>query len=179
MAKKVKPFPAVIFFALLLTALFFLGINYLLLAKKAQEKAVSQGTEKEKIKVFLVLLSGNGASGKLIGCGDSLVSIEREIPSTKAVLKASLEDLLSLQEKDYQNENLYNSLAKSKLRLDTVSVDEKGIVRVELSGNYRFTGVCEDARFIAQIEETVGQFSNVQEVEILLNGRNLKNLYKD
>lgn len=179
MAKKVKPTSAVIFFLILLTAIFFLGLTYLLFTKEASNKVSDISTEKQKIKVYLIVIDGNGAGGKSIGCGDSIVSLEREIPQTKAVLRASLDELLSLKEKTYQEGILYNALAGSKLRLDTVSIDEKGLVKIELSGTYRFTGVCEDARFIAQIEETARQFPMVKEVEIFLNGRNLDNLYKD
>lgn len=114
-----------------------------------------------------------------MGCGDSIVSLERDIPQTKAVLRASLEELLSLKEKTYQGGSLYNAMAGSKLRLDTVSINVEGVVKIELSGSYKFTGVCEDARFIAQIEETARQFPTVKEVNIFLNGRSLKNLYKD
>lgn len=179
MAKKVKPFSAVIFFLILLTAVFFLGLNYLLLTKETSNKVTELNTKKQKIKVYLVVINGNGESGKLIGCGDSLVSLEREIPQTKAVLKSSLEELLSLKERTYQDGSLYNALAGSKLRLDTVSIDGNGLVKIELSGTYKFTGVCEDARFISQIDETARQISTVKEVEIFLNGRSLKNLYKN
>src|SRR3989344_5604869 len=135
MAKKVKPFSAVVFLLILLTAVFFLGLSYLLLTKEPSNKISDLDTEKQKIKVYLIVLNGGATSGKEVGCGDSIVSLERDIPQTKAVLRASLEELLSLKEKTYEDGSLYNALAGSKLRLDTVSIDEKGLVTVELSGS--------------------------------------------
>lgn len=144
--------------------------------ENAQETPIS---ETQGIKVFLIALDDNGARGKKVGCGDSAVSYSLEIAPTKAVLKASIDELLSLKEKTYGDGLLHNALAGSKLRADTVSINEAGLARIELSGTYRFTGVCEDARFIAQITQTALQFESVREVKIFLNGRDLDNLYSD
>ena len=147
-----------------------------------QPQTVDISGATQKVKIFLIALGDNGASGQLVGCNDSAVAVEREIPPTKAVLKASLEEILSLKDRTYVSEDklgLYNALAQAKFQVDTVSIDENGRAKIELSGSYKFSGVCEDARFTAQIEETARQFATVKEVEIFLNGRNLDNLYKN
>lgn len=177
MAKKSKPFSAVIFFIILLTAVFFLDQKKPEAPSEEISRAIDITGRTQKVKVFLIRLNDNGLSGKAVGCGDSAVAFEREIAPTTAVLKASLEELLLLKEETYQERDLYNALAGTKLRLDTVSINETGKARIQLSGSYSFSGVCEDARFIAQIEETARQFLSVREVEIFLNGRNLENLY--
>lgn len=177
MSKKLFIFlAAIIAFVLLKEGVFF--------KKTVDEKAevvpqvIETTGETQKVKIFLIALNDNGVRGKKVGCEDSVVPIEREITPTKAVLKTSLEELLLLKDKNYEESGLYNALSGSNLRLDTASLDGSGKAKIELSGGYKFTGVCEDSRFIAQIEETSRQFTTVKEVEIFLNGRNLKSLYK-
>lgn len=129
---------------------------------------IEKDTQIQSIKIFLIALEDNGKMGKLVGCGDSAVAVNREIVPTKAVLKRALEELLSFKDKYYGENKLYNALYKSGLRIDTVTLTENK-VKIELSGGYRFKGVCEDARFKAQIEETAKQFPSVKEVEIFVN----------
>lgn len=172
--------------------LVFLGFIFLLIVLGNKDRSIKLTAKKtteapqteersipaQKVKIFLIALNDDGLKGKKVGCGDSAIAFEKEVSPTKALLKASIDVLLSLPDKTYSDGLLYNSLAGSKLRVDTVSIDENGLVKIELSGSYKFSGVCENARFIAQIEETARQFVTVQEVEIFLNKKSLKNLYK-
>ena len=138
----------------------------------------SASSKTQRVNVFLIALDDNGVRGKKVGCGDSAISFERKVTPTKAVLKAAIDELLGLQEQTYGDGLLYNAMAGSKLRADTISIDGTGLAKIELSGAYRFTGVCEDARFIAQVKETALQFESVREVKIFLNGKDLDNLYE-
>jgi hypothetical protein len=123
------------------------------------------------VKIAMIALEDNGASGKKIGCDDSVVMISQEItPYTTGTLRAAFVRLLSLKETSYGGElGLYNSLAQSDLTLDDVSLED-GVATVEISGQPVLSGVCDTPRFVAQLEETALQFDTVSAVEILLNG---------
>jgi hypothetical protein len=129
--------------------------------------------EKTKVKVFLIAPEDNGNSGKLVGCGDSAVAIEREVEKTSAPLKASLENLLAMNAGYFGESGLFNSLGDSKLKLESVSLENTKAV-VKLSGTLVTGGVCNDPRIEAQLRETAMQFSTVKSVEIYLNNKTLK-----
>lgn len=123
-----------------------------------------------KAKIFLIALDDNGKSGKLVGCNDSLMAVEREISKKQTVLQASLEDLLSLKSQSYGQSGLYNALSLSDLKLESVSL-AAGKATIKLTGDLKLGGECDDPRFEGQIKETALQFPEVKEVEILINGR--------
>lgn len=128
-----------------------------------------------KIKVFMIAENDNGASGKLIGCGDSAVAVEREVPETQAVLKTAMEQLVSIKDKNYGESGLYNPLYASSLNLESAVIDN-GKATVKFSGTLNLVGTCEDARLQAQLRETALQFPTVQSVDILINDTNLRDL---
>jgi hypothetical protein len=119
-----------------------------------------------RIKIFLIALDDAGKLGKKIGCDDSVVAVERIIPLTNAVLRASLNELLSVREREYAG--LYNALAQSTLKLDDVSIVSNRAM-IYLSGNLMLGGTCDAPRVKAQLEETALQFSTVRQVSILVN----------
>lgn len=82
------------------------------------------GTAMLRVKVFLVARGDAGKSGKPIGCGDSIVAVERAIPRTSAVLTAALRELVSLHELTHRDSKLYNALYQSGLKVNTVSIVE-------------------------------------------------------
>ncbi len=122
------------------------------------------------VKLFLVALNDNGKSGKMIGCQDSVVAVDRAIPETSAPLTAALNQLLSIHTQYYGQSGLYNALYQSNLKLSGVSITS-GKAIINLTGTYSLGGVCDGPRFIAQIQETALQFSTVQEVAVFLNGK--------
>lgn len=135
-------------------------------------------SEKRTVKVFLTVPEDTGAKGKMIGCNDILVSVDREIPHTKATLQASIEALLSLPityNKDGQsspyfgNSQMYNALYQSKLQLQKATI-VNGTANIYLTGELITGGICDDPRVMAQLEETARQFPTVQQVSILVNG---------
>lgn len=121
-------------------------------------------------KIYLVALEDNGKSGKKIGCGDSLIAVNRTISFTNTPLKAVINDLLSIKSEIYGESGLYNSLYQSSLKLDSVVIDN-GKSIIKLSGTYKLNGVCDDPRMKGQIEETAKQFSSVKEVAIFVNDK--------
>lgn len=121
------------------------------------------------INIVLIALNDNGASGPAVGCGDSAIFVRVQIPYTQAVLRASIEKLLSLHSKDYGESGLYNALYQSNLSLDTLALVD-GKATIGLKGQLVSGGVCDDPRMIAQIEQTALQFSTVKSVVITVNG---------
>jgi hypothetical protein len=121
-----------------------------------------------RVKIFMVALNDSGKLGKKIGCEDSVVAVERIIPATSAVLRAALNELLSIRDPQYGESGLHNALASSTLKLDDVSL-VAGRATIYLSGNLALSGVCENPRVDAQIKETALQFSTVHQVSVLVN----------
>jgi spore germination protein GerM len=138
----------------------------------------SGSTDEMMVKFFMIYVGDNGKEGVLIGCGDSAVAVQREVPQTQAVLKTALEQLLSVKDKDYGMSGYYNALYQSNLTLDSATITN-GKATIKLSGNLLTAGACDNPRVIAQLEETAKQFSSVKEVEILVNGTNIKTLLSE
>ncbi len=127
------------------------------------------------VNIFLIAMNDNGASGPAVGCGDSAVSVRVQVPRTQAVLRASLEKLLSLHSKDYGESGLYNALYQSNLTLDSLALND-GEAVIRLKGQLVSGGVCDDPRIIAQIEHTALQFSTVERATITVNGTPIQDL---
>ena len=126
-----------------------------------------------RVKIFLIALEDNGKSGKKIGCNDSIVPVERVLPATTGILRASLDELLSLRERIYGQSGLFNVLYQSQLKVESVAlVNAKATIH--LSGTLRLSGVCDNPRVEAQIEQTALQFSTVKDVEVFLNNITLQ-----
>ena len=121
-----------------------------------------------RVKIFMIALNDAGRLGKKIGCGDSVVAVERIIPTTNAVLRASLNDLLSVHEQDYGQSGLYNALYQSTLKVDDITLIAAKAT-IYLSGKVLLGGVCDNPRFDAQIKETALQFSTVRQVSVFVN----------
>jgi hypothetical protein len=121
-----------------------------------------------RVKIFMIAQNDAGKLGKKIGCNDSIVAVERIIPLTNSVLRASLNELLSVRDQDYGQSGLYNALYQSALKLDDVAL-VAGKATIYLSGKVLLGGVCDNPRVDAQIKETALQFSTVKLVSILVN----------
>lgn len=135
----------------------------------------TNSNSKTTLKIYMINIGDGGKEGVLVGCGDSAVAVQREVPQTQAVLKAAIEQLISIKEKDYGLSGYYNALYRSNLTLDSVSITN-GKAVINLSGTVTSAGACEDPRIIAQFEQTAKQFSSVKDVEVLVNGKNLKEI---
>lgn len=136
----------------------------------------SNSNGKMTLKIFMISQGDNGKDGVLVGCGDSAIAVQREVPQTQAVLKAAFEQLLSVKDKDYGQSGYYNALYQSNLTLGSASIDKNGKATIKLSGSLLTSGACDNPRVIAQLEETAKQFSTVKSVEILVNGQEIRAL---
>ena len=129
----------------------------------------------QTVQIFLIALEDNGQSGKKIGCDDSVVPVPVTIPPTLGVLRAALEELLSLPDIYYGVTGLYNALHQSDLTLTSVSIAQ-GKATIHLSGTIMTSGVCDNPRIAAQLEETALQFSTVDQVAIYIDGTPLEDV---
>ncbi|MFA5793014.1 MAG: hypothetical protein WC897_04060 [Candidatus Gracilibacteria bacterium] len=124
----------------------------------AHEDGIKVPTQTE-VKYALVTLDGGGATGAVIGCGDtiSILTKTEEGDLTEAQkIQKGLEELFSI--KDHQVDSYYNALYQSNLSVKNISVNSlngEKTVKVELSGNITSGGVCDDPRIQEQISYTI------------------------
>jgi len=123
----------------------------------------------QTVKIFLVAIDDNGVSGKLVGCGDSAVPVTVNIQPTNAVLRASLNKLLSIHDQYYGESGLYNALYQSNLTIGSLNI-VAGQAQIYLNGSLLIGGACDSPRVKAQLEEIALQFSTVSSVIVYING---------
>ncbi len=121
------------------------------------------------VLIFLIALEDNGVSGPLVGCGDSVIGVERTIPPTQAPLRAALNELLAIRDQYYGMSGLYNALYQADLTVGDVTIDSNGLATIRLIGSLMLGGVCDNPRVQAQLEYTAMQFSTVRSVQIFVN----------
>lgn len=122
-----------------------------------------------RTRIFLIALDDGGASGQPIGCNDSVIPVTVDIPPTRAILRGSLERLLSLRDPYYGESGLYNALHASRLSINDVRIENR-VAIISLSGQLVQGGVCDTPRIQAQLEQIALQFSTVDRVVIYING---------
>jgi hypothetical protein len=143
-----------------------------------QATSSTQASAVSSAKIFLAAVGDNGKSGKLIGCGDSLVSVDTKIApasSTESKITEALQALFKIRTQNYGQSGLYNALYQSTLTVDRVGIG-MGKATVMLIGETKLGGECDDPRFVEQITQTVMQFPEVKEADITVNGKPLKDL---
>ncbi|BBB46953.1 GerMN domain-containing protein [Pelolinea submarina] len=136
----------------------------------AAQSAGTASAGLDHINIYLVAVGDNGASGEIIGCGDSLVPVQVSIEPTLGVLRAALTELFKLEgQADYGQSGLYNALYLSHLEIDDLAV-VNGKATMKLSGQIVTGGECDIPRIEAQLRAIAMQFSTVQQVSITVNG---------
>ncbi len=130
----------------------------------------------DHVQIYLIALEDGGKTGDAVGCGDSVVPVERQIVPTQAPLRAAMEELLSIKDQFFGESGLYNALYNSNLSVGSVLIDASGTASIELTGTMALGGECDDPRFEAQLTYTATQFSTVKTVQITINGKALKDL---
>ena len=129
-----------------------------------------------QVNIYLIALEDNGASGKKIGCNDSVVPVVVNIQPTLGVLRAALTELFKLEGQPYYGQSgLYNALAQSDLTIQSLDIVNRLAV-IRLTGSLLSGGVCDDPRIKAQLEEIALQFSTIDQVSIYINGIPLDSL---
>lgn len=135
----------------------------------------TEGSEAEPLTLYYVALNDGGESGKEIGCGDSLVEDTTAPVTTADPIKASMEALLSTDDRNVGESGLYNALYQSDLTYESGSL-EGDTVTVMLSGVVRSGGACDSPRIEAQLQETAATAGGVFNSEIFINGEPLEDV---
>jgi hypothetical protein len=128
-----------------------------------------------KVRIFCIALEDNGASGRQIGCNDSVVPVEVTLTRRSPALEGALQALLDVDEQFEPTSGLYNSLYASPLKIQRV-VRQGSQVQVVLDGYLELGGTCDSPRVLAQLQETALQFEDVQHVYFYLDGKPLTEL---
>lgn len=119
------------------------------------------------VQLFFVAPGDNGQTGPDLGCGNSLVPVERRVDPTLQPLSVAMELLLALPD-DAGPQGLRNALGGSGLRLEGVDVTDTGIV-VRLAGTLPPLAECEARAARAQLLATARQLLEVP-TTVLLDG---------
>lgn len=138
-----------------------------------QVTAPQTGPVTTSARIYLIALEDGGRLGPEIGCGDSLAPVEVTLEAGSNPVAAALARLLAIDSQRYGREpELYNALHRSSLQVEEV-VLENGRAVIDLAGQLKLGGVCDNPRVRAQLEETARQFPAVEQVEIFINDRPL------
>jgi heat shock protein HslJ/LysM repeat protein len=133
----------------------------------------------KRVEFYLILRGDAGQSGPAVGCGDSAIAVWRDRTRTGSLqgdIRASLEELFSIQTATYGQSGYYHSLHDADLTVQSVTVDGD-TATIELTGTLLPVGSCADAQMQAQILLTVFQYPGVNSVLITVDGKNVKQLF--
>lgn len=103
------------------------------------------------------------------GCGSVLVPVKRNLTKTQSDLAHAIVELITIKQNAYESQGLRNAVAPSASTIKLTNIKYEGSKRIiEFEGQFKSTGVCEDPRIKAQIEETIKLYA--PSYEIRLNG---------
>jgi hypothetical protein len=129
----------------------------------------------DRVQVFLIAPEDGGALGRKVGCSDSAVPVELQLPASRPALEGSLEALFGLDSRYHGGSGLYNPLYASPLEIEVIQrVGSEA--RIRLGGYIELGGDCDGPRMLAQLTETVLQFPDVQRVTFFLGDKPLRTL---
>jgi hypothetical protein len=134
---------------------------------------VEAGQSVRKARIWLISIEGK-QDGPKVGCGDSAVPVEVELPLDSPALSGALDALLDAG-KRHEPAGLYNALASSPLKVQRVDLSG-GSARIDLTGYLEIGGECDSPRVLDQLTRTATQFSDVKEAEFFLDGKPLREL---
>lgn len=123
------------------------------------------------IKVAYIAVNDNGASGEPIGCGDSVVLVDKTVRATSST-QGALQALLAEKREHYGESGLYNAVWQSTLTIDSITT-VNAVATVRLSGNLKLSGECDSPRVKAQLESTIKASSGATTVNVFINGKTL------
>ncbi len=123
----------------------------------------------DAVVIYLISLHDGGVGGDRIGCGDSLVPVEVELPDPKPALRGALEALLAIDTPYDPRSGLYTALHSSPLKIRRLERQGEA-VRVDLAGWVELEDDCDAPRILEQLTRTATQFRDVGRVEIYVDG---------
>lgn len=153
---------------LLIALLMILSLVVVPVVASAQTSG-KPATKTSSVRIFLVAIGDNGKTGTKVGCGDSMVAVQRSIAPTTAPLTAAIRLTISNHKRMYGQSGLYNALYQSRLQLKRAAV-VNGSATIALTGRLTLGGECDTPRVRAQLRKAALQFHTVHRVFITLNG---------
>ncbi len=126
-----------------------------------------------KVRIHLIELHDGGVLGARIGCGDSVVPVDVELPAPRPALRGALEALLAIDTPYDPRSGLYSALHASPLRIRRLQQDG-GTVRIDFSGWVELEEECDAPRVLEQLTRTATQFRDVQRVSMYVDGAPLE-----
>ncbi|MDQ0278134.1 4-amino-4-deoxy-L-arabinose transferase-like glycosyltransferase [Arthrobacter silviterrae] len=124
------------------------------------------------VTLFYIAQGDGGASGPLVGCGDSAVAVTSASISYTDPVEGALRALLSDHSRQLGQSGLDNALWQSQLSVE--SVDRSGpAVTAHLTGTLAMGGECDIPRVEQQLLLTAKQAAGTP-VAITINGKTLK-----
>jgi len=123
-------------------------------------------TETKPLKVYF----NNDKLDPEFSC-NKVFAVEREVPKTKAVARAALEELLKGATEAEKANGFFTSINPG-VKIQKLTI-ENGVAKVDFDEQLEFQmgGSCRVAAIRSEITETLKQFSTVKEVIISINGR--------
>ncbi|MFH1575457.1 MAG: GerMN domain-containing protein [Candidatus Nealsonbacteria bacterium] len=132
------------------------------------KEVIETSQESVTVKMFL---SDSGFVGEPYFDCSRTIAVERQVPKTQGVARASMGALLRGATEKEINQGYVSSISPG-VRVQRLTI-ENGIAMVDFNEQLEFQsgGSCRVAAIRAQITETLKQFSTVESVIISINGR--------
>jgi len=144
-------------------------------SRRASEapRDLEAGQTVRQARIYLISVGGKEIGPK-VGCGDTAVPVEVDLPLDSPALAGSLDALLDAG-KRHETAGFYNALASSPLKVQRIDL-AGGEARVDLTGYLEIGGECDSPRVLDQLTRTATQFSDVKSAEFFLDGKPLREL---
>ncbi len=107
-------------------------------------------------------------SATTFGCGDEIEMVNRPV-STTTPLQAAINELLSVNTRNYGMSGLTSALYQNNFTLVSATITGSHAT-INLTGNTSQDGVCDSPRIQEQMKRTILQFPSITTYDILLNG---------
>lgn len=143
----------------------------------APGRAPSAWSQTGEARIFLIDRDDGGVAGPRIGCGDSVVAVEVDLPAPRPALRGALEALLAIDTPHHPATGLYSALHASPLEIRRIQ-NRDGRVRIDLAGWVELQEKCDGPRVLEQLTRTAGQFPDVRGVEIWVDGVRLDSVLR-
>lgn len=161
-SKKIILTSSILTLTLLSASIFF--------ANNTTAPVLSKEEESQQVSLSFVSVGAEVERANIFGCGDSLVSLKKDLPKSEDQLNVALTELLNSPDMitNDQGQELYNALSQSNLSLDKVESDGS-TTKVYLKGQLTLPGSCDNIRVGEQLTETVENNTTASTVEIFIN----------
>ena len=126
-----------------------------------------------KVVIHLISLQDGGVGGARIGCGDSVVPVEVELPAPKPALRGALEALLAIDTPYDPRSGFYTALHSSPLEIRRLQQDGD-TVRIDIAGWVELEDDCDAPRVLEQLTRTATQFRDVRRADFYVDGAPLE-----